>query len=79
MKEEIKSLIEEILNIKFDKENEQLKENGVDSLMLIKIIIGLEEKYNIIFEDNDLYIKKFDTLDDLVACVVKKTDEKYHD
>lgn len=76
MKEEIKSLIEEILNIKFDKENESLKENGVDSLMLIKIIIGLEEKYNIIFEDNDLYIKKFDTLDDLVACVVKKTDEK---
>lgn len=54
MKEEIKSLIEEILNIKFDKENESLKENGVDSLMLIKIIIGLEEKYNIIFEDNDL-------------------------
>ena len=79
MKEEIKSLIEEILNIKFDKENESLKENGVDSLMLIKIIIGLEEKYNIIFEDNDLYIKKFDTLDDLVAFVVKKTDEKYHD
>ena len=40
---------------------------GMDSVSLIRLIVTLEEKYNIEFQENDMYIEKMNTINKLIG------------
>lgn len=44
---------------------------GLDSLSLVSAIVGLENKFNITFDDSDLDPSKIITVQDLVSLVEK--------
>ncbi|MDE7396078.1 MAG: acyl carrier protein [Clostridiales bacterium] len=46
--------------------NESLKESGLDSLSLVSVIALIEEKYGIVFSDDDLDPAALTELSDLV-------------
>ncbi len=52
-------------------ETESLKESGVDSLSLVAIVVGIEEKFGFTFCEDDLQPEKLQTLSDLVVITEK--------
>lgn len=48
------------------------KSNEVDSFSILKIIIQLEEKYQIKFKDNEIFSNKFNTINKISNLVIKK-------
>lgn len=50
--------------------------NGLNSLTFIKIIVGLEENFEIEFDDNDLNYELFSTVDDIIKYVRDKLNIK---
>lgn len=53
-------------------ESESLKECGVDSLGLVALVVGIEEKFGFCFSESDLQPENLQTLSDLI-----KVTEKY--
>lgn len=49
---------------------------GLNSLTFIKIIVGLEENFEIEFDDNDLNYELFSTVDDIIKYVRGKLNNK---
>ena len=47
----------------------QLYENGVDSISLIMFVIAIENKYNIVWDDNDLIIERLSTLNGIISII----------
>lgn len=45
---------------------------GVDSLNIIQFIIGIEEFYSITFDDEDIDMEKFETLN-LIADIIERS------
>lgn len=43
-----------------------------DSIKFIKIVIGLEDEYNIEFDNADLQLEKYKTIDEFVKMVFEK-------
>lgn len=52
-----------------------LVECGLNSLYFVKLVVRLEEKLHIEFDDDYLDIKKFKTFYDLVDYVLKKVSD----
>lgn len=48
---------------------------GVDSVSLFELVAGLEEEYNITFEDTDFSIAAFETVSSIAELVRKKIAE----
>ena len=78
MEESVKSSVKEkvIENFKLitqvSKEitlNDSLESLEVNSIMFIKIIIGLEEEFEIEFDDDKLFIKAFPMVKDFVSYI----------
>jgi acyl carrier protein len=55
-------------------EKESLKELGLDSLDVMELVLNLEEKYNIQFEEAEL--ASFKTVGDLYSVIEKKLAAK---
>lgn len=49
--------------------NSNLKDNGVNSMNFIQLVISLEETLEVEFEDAQLNINQYDTLEDLVLYI----------
>ncbi len=44
----------------------------VNSVSIIKLLVGLEEKFDVSFEDSELALNKYESFDDVIASVEKK-------
>ena len=74
---QIKKIIVERLFLEVDppslKSDERLTESyGVDSVRLFDMIVGLEEDFQISFEDDELILDNFDTVQSIVERVAAK-------
>lgn len=61
----IVKIADETLGV-FLSEEDSLKENGVDSLSLVALIVSIEFEFGISFSDDDLQPEKLNYLADLV-------------
>ena len=69
---EIKRMLLELLNKEDLDEKQELLSVGLDSLNVIKPIVMLEETFSIRFEDEDLQLKYFHSIDTLSNFVTSK-------
>ena len=69
---EIKRMLLELLNKDDLDEKQELLSVGLDSLNVIKLIVMLEETFSIRFEDEDLQLKYFHSIDTLSNFVTSK-------
>ena len=60
---EIKRMLLELLNKEDLDEKQELLSVGLDSLNVIKLIVMMEETFSIGFEDEDLQLKYFLSID----------------
>lgn len=51
------------------KDNDKLADIGVDSLSTVEIIVGLEEKFNLEFEDSTLDLGKLSSIQGILKLV----------
>ena len=63
--------INEITNA---KEEDDLRDWGLDSLNSIDVIVALESEFDIAIEDEDLLIDNFNTIEKIIKLVKKYTD-----
>ena len=68
---EIRGLADEPFNV-----NKTLRDNGIDSILFIKIIVDIENKYDIEFDDDFLEMEHVPTLTELVKHTEDKIAEK---
>tara|TARA_Y100000022_G_C13151003_1_gene329464 strand:- start:304 stop:546 length:243 start_codon:yes stop_codon:yes gene_type:complete len=57
VKEEIKNIISDILNLTFDKEDNEITSKNYDkwdSIAHINIILSIEEKFQIVFKEEEI-------------------------
>lgn len=74
MKEEIKTLLEDILPlVDFDSD---FLFSELDSLGITAILMTLSQKYNIVLEVEDATPKNLRNLDSIVAMVERKVEQK---
>lgn len=71
--EEIKTMFAERMNLEEVKDNQSLKDLGLDSLDVVEMCLDLEEKYGIQFTTEEL--TSFKTIGDLFASIEKKLGE----
>ena len=69
---EIKRMLLELLNKEDLDEKQELLSVCLDSLNVIKLIVMLEETFSIRFEDEDLQLKYFHSIDTLSNFVTSK-------
>ena len=69
---EIKRMLLELLNKEDLDEKQEFLSVGLDSLNVIKLIVMLEETFSIRFEDEDLQLKYFHSIDTLSNFVTSK-------
>ena len=69
---EIKRMLLELLNKEDLDEKQELLSVGLDSLNVIKLIVMMEETFSIRFEDEDLQLKYFHSIDTLSNFVTSK-------
>jgi len=77
LKQQIKEMIVERLFLDADPsaiaDDENLMENyEIDSVNLFEIVVGLEEQFEISFEDEDFTVDLFATIDSLAEYVERK-------
>lgn len=72
-KNEVISIIEKVLEIEgFDGNTVQdLREIGMDSLLFIRLVVEIEEHFEIEIDDEDLLMDNFITLDNILQVVSK--------
>ena len=44
----------------------------VNSVSIIKVLVGLEDKFNVEFDDSELALNKYKSFDDVIESVEKK-------
>ena len=72
MEEKIKKIICSILDRNIAIENgEDIRVYGMDSLLKVQLVIGIENEYNIEFADEDLDQKSFTTIDEICQLIKK--------
>lgn len=70
IKEKIVSFAQESIGVELEGD-EDLREEGIDSLSLVMLVTGMEEVFVIEFNDDDLDPDKLTSLEDLVDLVEK--------
>ncbi len=64
----ITDCIYDIKRIRVDKET-KFEEIGLDSIEFVQLIINIEDKFNIEFDDEELKLDIYNNLDDLVKII----------
>ena len=74
---EIKSMVEQELNMQVVEEEELLfgVAGGFDSLSLLNFILKLESKYNVIIPDDDLVPENFATIESIAVYIMTLLDD----
>jgi acyl carrier protein len=52
--------------------NESLRVIGMDSLNCVDIVVGIEQEFGIVFNDEELLMENLNTVDKLVSIVTTK-------
>lgn len=60
--------IYEIKKIRVNKES-KFEEIGLDSIEFVQLIVNIEDKFNIEFDEEELNVDKYKNLDDLVKII----------
>lgn len=77
LREQIAAVISEVLNADFEEiknisGDETLNRIGVDSVNFIDVIISLEDKFNITFDDEELLLQNLNTINKLYKIISEK-------
>ncbi|MDR3185969.1 MAG: acyl carrier protein [Christensenellaceae bacterium] len=48
---------------------------GIHSLVFLKIVVGIEEEFDIMFDDNEINYEMFRTFEDFCDLIERKTKE----
>jgi acyl carrier protein len=76
IKKETRSLILGIIHLVMDNKNIELSSEvssiAFDSLRFIKLVVEIEKKFNIEFEDDYLLLHKYKTIEDICEYVESK-------
>ncbi|PEA82326.1 acyl carrier protein [Bacillus pseudomycoides] len=60
---EVREIVNKILNLNADIDNRlDLRNVGMNSILFIQIIVGLEKTFNIEFEESQLDYRQYETL-----------------
>ncbi len=59
--------------------DDELFQYGIDSLNIMKVILGIEEKYDIVYEDDELNIENFITINAICQTIEEKLGIKNED
>ena len=74
--ETIVRLVEKVLNLNINTNfEENLIDNGMDSVKVIQLLVELEENFNIEFADEDLQMKYFVSVKEILKLVSKKLNK----
>ncbi|OEU39246.1 hypothetical protein AJ89_09935 [Lactococcus cremoris subsp. cremoris IBB477] len=57
------------------KDDDKLSSIGVDSLSIVEIIVGLEEKFNIEFDDSELNSEQLSSIPEILKLVNESLDK----
>lgn len=49
-----------------------IDEYGVDSVCLLELVVGLEDQFGIVIEDDDFDVKNFETVDSIADFVLAR-------
>lgn len=71
---EIKKLVNNGIDVNITEET-SLVELGIDSLMTVELVLGLEDAFNIQFNDSDLEMENLRNVRDIVNLVNKYTEQ----
>lgn len=52
--------------------DDELFQYGIDSLNIMKVILGIEEKYDVVYDDEELNIENFMTISAICDTVEEK-------
>ena len=67
---EIKKLVNDCVEEKINEETD-LIQLGIDSLMTVELVLGLEEAFDIEFDDSDLEMENLKSVRDILTLVNK--------
>ena len=80
IEDRIRKIIVNEIGINIDSERLKtdtlLSDIGMDSMNSLDLIMAIEEKFNILFEDNDLIIDNFKNIGSLISYVKKRKKRK---
>ncbi len=71
---EIKKLVNNGIDVNITEET-SLVELGIDSLMTVELVLGLEDAFNIQFNDSDLEMENLRNVRDIINLVNKYTEQ----
>lgn len=71
---EIKKLVNNGIDVNITEET-SLVELGIDSLMTVELVLGLEDAFNIQFNDSDLEMENLRNVRDIVNLVKKYIEQ----
>lgn len=57
-------------------ENSKLADLGINSMSFIKLVVGLEDKFDIEFDDDDLDVTRFKTVGDVAGYITDFQSKK---
>lgn len=73
MREEIIQIIEKLIGKKIDNINDaDLIALGLDSMRSINLVVELEVSFNILFDDDELLLSNFSSIDKIYSKVTQK-------
>lgn len=76
IEKELKNIFKENLEISSEIESgKSISEYITNSIDFIKIIVGVETKFDIEFEDEDLQLERFQTINDIIEYIQQKVNE----
>ena len=79
MKENFIAIVAQVAELERDKillEDSPYNSN-LDSLSLVELLVTIEREFEIEFDDEELFIGNYKTLNDLCEVVIKKVEETY--
>ncbi|USK44118.1 acyl carrier protein [Cytobacillus oceanisediminis] len=74
IQEKIKNIIQELLDKEGLSNKEDLTMQGLDSISSIELIVELEEVFSISFDDSELLLDNFKTIDLIEKMIESKTN-----
>lgn len=55
--------------------DDELFQYGIDSLNIMKVILGIEEKFDIVYDDDELNIEDFASIEAICKTIEKKKEK----
>ena len=70
--EVIEEILREVDPATVDTSASITEDYDVNSVSIIRLLVGLEEKFDVQFEDSELALNKYNSFDDIIDSVEKK-------